>query len=93
MQTLASGTPIALKATIPFGGKFNSTNAFGKSMKCINAQKQEKKIITSENKNTLKPVIIFLVTRIVKPPSLDSHCKSLSQLNLKYNKSIKANIP
>ena len=43
-------------------------------------QKQEKKIIDSEIKNILNPVIILFWTRMVILPSLDSTSKSLDQL-------------
>ena len=43
-------------------------------------QKQEKKIIDSEIKNILNPVILLFWTRIVILPSLDSTSRSLDQL-------------
>lgn len=46
----------------------------------MTAQKQEKKIIDSEIKNILNPVILLFSTRIVILPSLDSTCKSADQL-------------
>ena len=44
------------------------------------AQKHEKKIIDSEIKNILNPVILLFCTRIVILPSLHSTSKSLDQL-------------
>ena len=64
VKTLAKGIPKGNIATIPLGGKFINTQILGTSPKCINAQKQEKKTIISENKNILNPVIILLWTRI-----------------------------
>ena len=46
---------------------------------CTKPQKQEKKIIHSEIRNILNPVIILFWTRIVTLPSLDSWVKSLHQ--------------
>ena len=44
------------------------------------AQKQEKKIIDSEIKKILNPVILLFCTRMVILPSLDSTCKSKDQV-------------
>ena len=53
------------------------------------AQKQEKKIIDSEIKKILNPVILLFCTRMVILPSLDSTCKSKDQvLKTKGNTSL-----
>jgi len=51
----------------------------GSTPMCTKPQKQEKKIIHSEIRNILNPVIILFWTRIVTLPSLDSWVKSLHQ--------------
>ena len=73
------GIPYGHIGSIPFGGRLLIIKILGSTPMCTKPQKQEKKIIHSEIRNILHPVIILFWTRIVTLPSLDSWVKSLHQ--------------
>ena len=89
INTFAKGIPNGKIETIPYGGKFIHNQIVGTKLKCIKVQIREKKIISSEIKNILKPFVIVFWTRSVILPSLDSICKSLDQAMLTIGKKYK----
>ena len=59
VSTLTHGSEKGNKAVIDKGGKLINIKIDGTNPKCVSAQKQVKKAMTSENINILNPMIIL----------------------------------